>query len=386
MRTFFIFLFFLNSLYLYSTPTESYVLCYGIKEEGILEKTWAYKDQKDSYYRIKGDWLYSPSDKTVALIVPEKEYQTLESICHLSLKNSIPLKSISFMAGASIFSSHYPVIQRPQLSFLDLKKALSFQEMLDYEELISYANASLYVYYVLTSKEWGELSKSQYNHYKNYLPTIMPKGYTVIQESINDFYSIRSIAFYNKTKNQVIVSYRGSSNHLGEFDKENLISDFFILISNFLKTPNYLNIIKNSKSFYLEIKKKYPTAQFILTGHSLGGYLASMIAYEEGEIARVFSSPATYKTAGLLSLFYSHQYTMKNAINFLRDNDYPVLWTGRHMTQTVYFQGHPTFNFTKRHSIVEFIDEVLIKKQIPSDFDIKPDTYIGFGIKKIPVK
>ena len=78
--------------------------------------------------------------------------------------------------------------------------------------------------------------------------------------------------------NKIVIVFRGTN------DIKDLYNDIYI--SGTMLPPQ----IVNARKFYEKIKKDFPNQKIYLTGHSLGGTIAAVIAAESGESAVTFGA------------------------------------------------------------------------------------------------
>jgi len=80
---------------------------------------------------------------------------------------------------------------------------------------------------------------------------------------------------------KAIIGYRGSSTA-----RDWLVSDIKIALGSEPSDPR----VQKSIRFYEEVKEKYPNKTIIVTGHSLGGRLATLVSQATGAKAITFST------------------------------------------------------------------------------------------------
>ena len=154
---------------------------------------------------------------------------------------------------------------------------------------------------------------------------------------------------------------------------------------------NLASAIKDSLFYYREVISKLKAEKksdykIVLTGHSLGAFIASLVAVQTGEVARVFSSPATYISSTAISAYnaVSNNYIpFDNVINFARGWDPVVFASGRHVESMVYYPQSNNIalnNPAASHFVRGLIDEVINMQIAPTHMYVYANTIIGFGL------
>ena len=182
-----------------------------------------------------------------------------------------------------------------------------------------------------------------------------------------------AIAVLSDDEKYLIISCRGTDNCI------DIETDAELYLQNIIEGGMMKDHIAECYQFYIDILKDYPHAKVILTGHSLGGYIASMIALKTGEIARVFSSPANYilnRRSNLMSDCFSlldrNYIPMPNVVNFARCLDPIVDLSGRHVCSEIYFPEESSRNLGENHKLLPFIT-ALENKAVPKFVFLNPD-------------
>ncbi len=132
--------------------------------------------------------------------------------------------------------------------------------------------------------------------------------------------NVEEKVFYNPTKSDLLITYRGSQNILNDW----LDTNVNLLKGKFQDSDRY----KRSKEVYEKAKHKYNKDRVKLVGHSLGGGLASSIGSDKDTIISYNKAPSNYgsnkkhekayRTSGdLVSLLSKFG---KNTINLSNNN------------------------------------------------------------------
>lgn len=143
-------------------------------------------------------------------------------------------------------------------------------------------------------------------------------GYQLDPELSN----VEEKVFYNPTKSDLLITYRGSQNLLNDW----LDTNVNLLKGKLEDTDRY----KRSKDVYEKAKQKYNKDKVKLVGHSLGGALASSVGSDKDKIFTYNKAPSlnkkkekAYRTHGdvvsILSKFG------KNTINLSNKNNKNIL-------------------------------------------------------------
>lgn len=138
-----------------------------------------------------------------------------------------------------------------------------------------------------THEDLKELSIYVYNDGKG----TIPEGWDIVKVDTNKktgYYA----DVYKKGK-EVAIIYRGTDldihKGIGETGKDVIGSNWKMLNS---KEPAQLKYARNT---YKDVAKSYPSANIVLSGHSLGGSLAQLVSAETGTKAVTFNAYGTGK-------------------------------------------------------------------------------------------
>ena len=221
----------------------------------------------------------------------------------------------------------------------------------------------------------------------------------------------------DKSKENVIIGYKGTSIPI------DVLHDARLMIVNFFESSGLVKLTKDALDFYKNVLKDVTDENkgnpvvcqgsieepfwgvftktvpancenLVITGHSLGGYIGLDVAARTGNMARVFSAPATYVAKNIHSMFAS-QMRLNNAINFVRKGDPVAVMSGRHLENMVYFPS-PSYNPVDGHFLGKFINQILYPLAFPNrpkkdptynispnptHIYVTPDTDLGSGLK-----
>lgn len=126
-------------------------------------------------------------------------------------------------------------------------------------------------------------------------------------QKISNFYAVA----FQTLNNEVVISYRGSNDLLDWFD-----SNFVFVMDMFIPAD-----LINALNFYKEISLKYYDKDVILTGHSLGGALATFVSIMEDVPAVVFNAATGY-TLEDIYYYYPLQISTFNGIDQWKFKNY----------------------------------------------------------------
>lgn len=148
------------------------------------------------------------------------------------------------------------------------------------------------------------------------------------------------VVTYQK-KNDIIVAYCGTN------DDKDFVSDAQMAMN---EVPEQY---EKANQYYLDTVAKYPNASVVLTGHSLGGSLAQLVASRHKE-----TSAVTFNAFGIKSIIKNPETKTKdyfqdnkNSFNYIIDGD-PVSNSTQHVGVTTHLKKTAMNN----HSIANYIN------------------------------
>ena len=167
---------------------------------------------------------------------------------------------------------------------------------LAYEELTEAAKSEQTILeYLRDENKWEQLWDSTDISYATLYSNL--KNWKIIDDESNEDTGFYAAAFQNQ--DEIIIAYRGSRN-LNDFsDVADLIDDW--IWNDFLMLLGGKGSqVKNALTFYDTIRKNNPECTVIVTGHSLGGGLADIVA------ARYGCKGESFNSAQFLDVAYWH--------------------------------------------------------------------------------
>ena len=359
-----------------ATATWNYVNCIGVQnDEGPLKIT-----SKATWYYVYGDWgnpnllsgtlgdggwmNYFRLSKTDTIDVKSQCAKYLPSnstiypmVQFTSISYQWPIidksKPLYYLNNNQYFGNAFPV-PNP-------KNSTSF---INYTNLLTLAEAAYLVGGAVGLTQYqGLLNTGIISNERGY--ENLKANYTLIG-SLNEVGSSKatSVGLLSNDGKYIIISFRGTSSLL------DVKTDINLMMQNINNGELISDYISQGYKFYRILKQKYPNATVILTGHSLGGYIASIIAMKSGEIARVFSSPANY-IINNKNLFANVANTMDPVVNL----------SGRHVSSEIFFPG--TSDLLANHKLKTLIEAIRAETR-PTNVYLNPDAIL-FNSKLDPI-
>lgn len=150
----------------------------------------------------------------------------------------------------------------------------------------------------------------------------IPKGYTLeasVENKENGFY-----ADILQGKNDIIIAYRGTDKLSMRSKASDLDDDLTMASSNMPEQA------KDALETYNAIKSVYPEKEITLTGHSLGGSLADIVAGLNG------ANAVTFNAYGVGNILNNTTFNDKNIINYVNTQDIFTMVNGANHIGTNY--------------------------------------------------
>lgn len=173
---------------------------------------------------------------------------------------------------------------------------------------------------------WGEEKEKYYNQIKIFN---------------NIEFGFAAAAYYNNSSNQIIISYRGTSDILDWLNGNLGIVTADLLCNVFMQQFQY------AKQIFETVRSLYPNAKISFTGHSLGGALAQLMgAYCESNFKNssiygetyAFNAPAVSQLLNSINVSSNIFTSIHNYVNLsdLVGNLSGFLSFGEHLGDTNY--------------------------------------------------
>lgn len=184
------------------------------------------------------------------------------------------------------------------------------------------------------SKDTALISRDVYNDEQKEI-----NGYKPVDKLEDPETGLRVVAY--QKKNDIIIAYCGTN------DEKDFVSDAQMAMN---EVPEQY---EKANQFYLDTVTKNPNASVILTGHSLGGSLAQLVASRHRE-----TSAVTFNAFGIKSILKNPETKAKdyfqdnkNSFNYIVMGD-PVSNSTQHVGTTTRMQKTALNN----HSIANYIN------------------------------
>ncbi|HEY9849705.1 MAG TPA: hypothetical protein V6D28_09625 [Leptolyngbyaceae cyanobacterium] len=396
--------------------STTYLKIYGISStysegifvhiEDLIIGDWATTDD-GNYIEIGGRWANENATEENYFVAnsingnikaPEELHKELISIgkAFMLRKYKKNVENIVYFAGNLSLGYEYPILNTSEENNISVDK-----DIFNYSQILRYAFASSYVYSLEENTEPCSFEKNPI-----FLELMKPQGadkidivYQIKNKSDN-FYAVAiKVPKVNQRKleEEIIIAFKGTSN------RRDLYTDFYLAVQRFYNSRfqweelaynfvqkvigNYAPHNNCIQQGYVQYNGTYP---IVLTGHSLGGYIAKQMNVRTGITTRVFSAPTTFKLRDWFR-FYQNKLYRNSCINFIRNSDiiiYPVLTNNEE--NMVFFPS--TSNVVNNHKIDLFIETIFLPlvsseskvSLTPTGLYIKPSSTLGSG-QKFPV-
>lgn len=268
-------------------------------------------------------------------------------------------KSFEMVLGDFSFSEPFSMrIDHPNYQPVKVIRKRSGKISISHKEALTFAQISKTAYI-------------SYNHHMN--PKINPLSESEYIDQVDpnliylDSFHFKkglgasAVAFYDSRKKRVIIGYKGSTT-ISDF----LLADLGLMIKNhvnFINPANYF--MGDARKFFERVLKLVEVnglgnPQIILTGHSLGGYIATYIGALFNLEAIVFSAPPLHQAVRKQKSYLSH------VVNIYRKGDPVVEWTGKgHHENFIIFPRGRSKNFAKRYHSLDVTIKMLEEEMEP---------------------
>lgn len=222
----------------------------------------------------------------------------------LTLVSSKTQTSWSLLRNGESSSSSQNIVQAQ--NYIGLKDRASLIELLEMAENAYHTNFDLPNLIGRIGYDDNKV-KAKVFKYEDYI-VLAIKGTTVGFFSVDEF----SSAFNDRIMNNILFSCCSTADKECKNRKLNLFREM-----------GYLSIIEG---FLLSLKSMYPGKRIILTGHSLGGGIASLLGAKHGLLTISFSSPGVLHFAKSLGI-YNESEEHPEILNIGLEND--TIFRGR---------------------------------------------------------
>ena len=391
---------------------ETNLRCYGIYDSekkflmrsDLFVKRWG-KNDRGQQITLQGKWHKSAFTETkenffVATslsgqtITADKLHKKLRAMCQETLVKEVGTKfeMIRYYASDSAAGYEYPI-----LSDDENKKGLPTAFQFNNWNFVRYALASGLACGVKNSE------KNQKYHANEHFKRLMIYEGEEKVRTIGTHNSplLKAIALQVPTVSlktgelheEVILAFKGTDPK----SSSDLLTDVAIATENLDILRTYgaaLPIYKEAYDFTQKIiedftphnvlrgYKEYPGERkyrVVITGHSLGGYIGSDVAFRTGLAARTFAAPAWFSVHPFTPL--DNTMLVGNVLNIYLPGDPIANFSGRHAENLLEYAPESTNTSglgLDRHKLPVIISA--IEQAKPKSSRITPDAMSGFGL------
>ena len=411
---------------LYASTT--YLKCYGvftetnstksgfIKRSDLIGSSWGY-NKYNRYLKLGGKWNKSGRTETtenyfvVEYIDGEPVNASdvrdiLTQACARGIKKrnykGNYSTTIRYNASNGNLLYDYPILTTKDV--LNISK--SFDNALDYGKILRYAYGAKYSYSIEVGVEPfpylnDKIAKEIFlidNKVKE-VDRVTPDHASSTTGSYAVAIEVPAIPSKG-LKKEIIISYKGT-NFKNNADR---IEDIRLAFKNFNESSAHIKWLEEAYNFYKKVTDKYTPCKssydvafqkgkpetecynVVITGHSLGAFVAVDVGSRTGIATRVFSTPSTRVIESVLTTF-ANQMRLNNVITFYRKGDPITL--GAHIENMIQFVSPvDTLNPIGSHSIMPFIEDILRAKYMktsgttPLTMKLTPNAMLGAGLNK----